>query len=121
MTVLGCLLSVSGLYAMANLNMTRRTKEIGVRKVLGASVASILKLVNREFAVILLIAVLLGGYGGYRLSNGLLSSLFAQHIDVDIFTIVSSGMFMFLIGIFSTSLTIWTKAMVNPVHALRST
>ncbi|AYB34646.1 ABC transporter permease [Chryseolinea soli] len=121
MTVLGCLLSVSGLYAMANLNMTRRTKEIGVRKVLGASVASILKLVNKEFAVILLIATLLGGYGGYRLTNGLLASLFAQHIDVDIITIVTSGMFVFLIGMFSTSLTIWTGATANPVHALRST
>jgi len=121
MTVLGCLLSVSGLYAMANLNMTRRTKEIGVRKVLGASVASILKLVNREFAVILAIAVLFGGYGGHRLTDGLLASLFAQHIDVDIFTIVTSGVFVFLMGIFSTSLTIWKGAHANPVHALRST
>jgi ABC-type antimicrobial peptide transport system permease subunit len=120
MTVLGCLLSVSGLYAMANLNMTRRTKEIGVRKVLGASVASILKLVNTEFAMILLIAVLLGGYGGYRLTDGLLASLFAQHIDVDIFTVLSSGMFVFLTGIFSTSLTIWVGANMNPVQALRS-
>ena len=50
MTVLGCMLSVSGLYSMATLNMHRRTKEIGVRKVLGASVLSILKLINLEFA-----------------------------------------------------------------------
>jgi len=121
MTVLGCLLSVSGLYAMANLNMTRRTKEIGVRKVLGASVASILKLVNREFAVILLVAALLGGYGGYQLTNELLASLFAQHIDVDIVTTVICGAFVFMIGIISTSLTIWTGANANPVNALRST
>ena len=52
MTALGCILSVSGLYSMASLNMHRRTKEISVRKVLGASVLSIMRLINFEFVMI---------------------------------------------------------------------
>jgi len=47
---------------MTTLNLQRRTKEIGVRKVLGASVHSILHLINREFAIILLIAAAAGDY-----------------------------------------------------------
>jgi putative ABC transport system permease protein len=121
MTILGCLLSVSGLYSMASLNLHRRIKEISMRKVLGASIFSILQLINREFALILLAAALLGGYGGYTLSNALLSDLYAQHIDVTLFTTISSGLFIFLIGLLSTSLTIWTTANSNPVNALRST
>jgi ABC-type antimicrobial peptide transport system permease subunit len=119
MTVLGCLLSVSGLYSMATLNIHRRTKEIGVRKVLGASVVSILKLINLEFLLILLIAVFLGGAGGYMLTDALLADLYAQHIDINIFTVILCGVFVLLIGISATSLTIWTKANSNPVTALK--
>jgi putative ABC transport system permease protein len=119
MTILGCLLSVSGLYSMATLNIHRRTKEIGVRKVLGASLVSILKLINTEFLLILLIAVLLGGAGGYLLTDALLADLYAQHINVNIFTVIMCGVFVLLIGISATSLTIWTKANSNPVIALK--
>jgi putative ABC transport system permease protein len=119
MTILGCLLSVSGLYSMATLNIHRRTKEIGVRKVLGASVVSILKLINIEFLLILLIAVLLGGAGGYMLTDALLADLYAQHINVNVFTVIICSMFVLLIGISATSLTIWTKANSNPVTALK--
>jgi ABC-type antimicrobial peptide transport system permease subunit len=120
MTVLGCLLSVSGLYSMASLNIHRRTKEIGVRKVLGASVISILKLINVEFAIILVISAVLGGIGGYMLTNGLLSDLYAQHVDVNIVTVILSGAIVLLIGISATSLTILRAANANPVKAIAS-
>lgn len=120
MTVLGCLLSISGLYSMASLNVHRRTKEIGVRKVLGASVISILKLINIEFAIILSVAAILGGYGGYVLSDALLASLFAQHVGVNIMIVMISGLVIFTVGMISTSLTIWTTANSNPVSALRT-
>jgi ABC-type antimicrobial peptide transport system permease subunit len=120
MTVLGCLLSVSGLYSLASLNIHRRTKEIGVRKVLGASIISILKLINLEFVLILFISAVLGGIGGYLLTNGLLSDLYAQHIDVNIVTVICGGAFVFLIGLFATSVTIWRAANANPVKALAS-
>ena len=118
MTVLGCLLSVSGLYSLASLNIHRRTKEIGVRKVLGASVINILKLINFEFALILFASAILGGTGGYILTNALLSDLYAQHIDVNILTVIISGVIVLLIGISATSLTILSAANANPVKAL---
>ena len=120
MTVLGCLLSVSGLYSMASLNIHRRTKEIGVRKVLGASIISIQKLINYEFVLILLAAAVLGGIGGYIMTSGLLSDLYAQHIDVSIVTVIGGGCFVFLIGLFATSVTIWRAANSNPVKAIAS-
>ena len=120
MTILGCALSVSGLYSMASLNINRRTREIGVRKVLGASVLSILKLINFEFVVILLTAAILGGAGGYLLTNALLSDLYAQHIGVNILTVIISGVFIFLVGTSTTSMTIWNTANSNPVDAIKS-
>jgi ABC-type antimicrobial peptide transport system permease subunit len=120
MTVLGCLLSVSGLYSMASLNMHRRMKEISVRRVLGASMTNILKLINTEFAIILIIAMFLGGAGGYALSNALLSDLFAQHIGVSVFVMVMCGIFVFVVGITATSITIWNGASANPAEKLKS-
>jgi ABC-type antimicrobial peptide transport system permease subunit len=120
MTILGCILSVSGLYSMASLNIHRRLKEIGVRKVLGASIPGILKLLNKEFAIILLIAAGLGGYGGFTLADALLSDLFSQHVGVSAVTVIFSGLAMFLVGVASTSITIWSAARMNPVKTLRS-
>ncbi|MBI1769571.1 MAG: ABC transporter permease [Bacteroidetes bacterium] len=120
LTVMGCILSISGVYALSSLNVQRRTKEIGVRKVLGASVMSIIRLLNREFAVILGLAVVLGGTGGYILTDTLLASLFAQHIKVGVATALLCGLVIFLIGISAASGTIFRSAVANPVDSLRA-
>lgn len=119
LTILGCLLSVSGLYSMASLNIHRRTKEIGIRKVLGASIASILRLINIEFAIILLVAGVLGGMGGYFLTDGLLTSLYKQRIEVGMLPLLLCSMFVIAIGLMATSATIWSAATDNPVKALK--
>ncbi|MFZ1807983.1 MAG: FtsX-like permease family protein, partial [Cyclobacteriaceae bacterium] len=119
-TLLGCLLSASGIYALASLNVQKRTKEIGVRKVLGASVGSIVQLLNREFAIILALASLLGGYGGYLLTNTLLNDLYAQHIEIGFITIVLCSLSIFIIGISTTSTTIFRTAIDDPTKTLRN-
>lgn len=119
LTVLGCLLSVSGVYSMAGLNIHNRTKEIGIRKVLGASVASIMRLINIEFAIILLVAGLLGGIGGYFMTDGLLTSLYAQRVAVGLLPVSLCSVFVVAVGLSATSLTIWGPATENPVKALK--
>jgi putative ABC transport system permease protein len=119
LTILGCLLSVSGLYSMASLNITRRTKEIGIRKVLGATVTSILRLINTEFAIILLAAGVFGGLGGYYLTDGLLTSLYAQRISVGLMPVLLCSVFVIAVGLVATSLTILRAAGDSPVKALK--
>lgn len=119
LTVLGCLLSVSGLYSMASLNIHRRTKEIGIRKALGASIASILRLINLEFAIILLVAAFVGGFGGYALTDGLLTSLYKQRIEVGILPVTICSIIVIVVGLLSTTATIWEAAVENPVKALK--
>jgi putative ABC transport system permease protein len=119
-TFLGCVLSASGIYALASLNVQKRTKEIGIRKVLGASVRSIIQLLNKEFAIILSLAALLGSTGGYFLTNALLGDLYAQHIEIGFTTIVLCSFAVFIIGISTTSTTIFRTAMSNPTETLRN-
>ena len=118
-TLLGCLLSVSGIYSLANLNVEKRTKEIGIRKVLGASIGNIIRLINKEFAIILVLAMIFGGIGGYFLTNILLEDIYATHIEVGLITIVLCGLFIFVIGISTTSGTIFKAAAANPATTLR--
>lgn len=119
-TILGGLLSASGIFALASLNIAKRTKEIGIRKALGASVPNIVALLNREFMIILLIAAVLGSVGGYYLTNALLSELYTYRIPVGLVTVSLCALLIFLIGIFTTSSTILSAARSNPVDTLRS-
>jgi putative ABC transport system permease protein len=119
LTILGCMLSVSGLYSMASLNIQKRTKEIGVRKVLGASIPNIIRLLNVEFAIILLIAGVVGGVGGLLMTDGLLSSLYAQRIQVTLLPVVVCSLCVMVIGLLATTATIWRTAKENPVGALQ--
>lgn len=119
-TILGGLLSASGIYALASLNIARRTKEIGIRKTLGASVNSILQLLNKEFIIILCVAGIVGGVGGYFATNFLLSQLFAYHIPVTLLPVALCSLAIFVLGILTTSSTIIRAARSNPVKTLRS-
>lgn len=118
-TILGGLLSASGIFALASLNIAKRTKEIGIRKALGASVQNVVQLLNREFVVILSVAAVLGSVAGYFLTNALLSELYAYHIPVGIVSIILCTLFIFGVGIFTTSTTIFKAARANPVDTLR--
>jgi putative ABC transport system permease protein len=119
-TVLGAILSGSGIYSLASLNIARRTKEIGIRKALGASINNIVGLLNKEFAIVLLIASLLGSVSGYYLTNALLDEIYAYHIQVGIVPIIACALAIFVIGIIATSSTILGAARSNPVDTLRS-
>ena len=119
-TVLGGLLSASGIFALASLNIAKRTKEIGLRKALGATIGNIVGLLNREFVIVLTIAALLGSVSGYFLTNALLSEIYAYHIPVGIISVVLCASVIFAIGISTTSATILSAAKANPVDTLRN-
>lgn len=119
-TLLGGLLSAAGIFALASLNIAKRTKEIGIRKALGASVNNIVGLLNREFTIILTIAVILGSVGGYVLTGALLGEIYKFHIPVGVATVVLCAATIFGIGIVTTSATILKAAKTNPVDTLRS-
>ncbi|MEM8940429.1 MAG: FtsX-like permease family protein [Bacteroidota bacterium] len=120
LTILGCVLSASGLFALASLNVEKRTKEIGIRKVLGASIVNIVRLLSKEFAVILSIAMVLGGTGGYFLTFSLMEEIYVQHIPVTKVPVILCGMLIFVIGIITISTTIIRSARTSPVQTLKN-
>ena len=121
LTFLGGLLSASGIFSLASLNVARRTKEIGIRKALGATASHIVTLINKEFVIILVTAMILGSTGGYFATDWLLTEIYeAFHVEVGLMPTVVCALAIFTIGISVTSATIIKAAKANPVNTLRS-
>jgi len=117
--VVALLLSATGLFTMLSLNIIKRMKEIGVRKVLGASIANISRVVNTEFVVILLIASVLGVWGGYFMAKTLMSSIWDYYLAATVSTIAISVSLLLFISFLSIAFKTYNAARMNPAKTLR--
>ncbi len=107
-----------GLLGLAAFAAERRTKEIGVRKVLGASVASVVTLLSREFARLVLLANLLAWPLAYLVMSSWLDD-FAYRIDIDVWSFVLAGGLALAVALLTVSLQALKAAVMNPVKSLR--
>jgi putative ABC transport system permease protein len=121
-TVIGAvalIISTMGLFALVSLRIARRTKEIGVRKVLGAGVASLLHLLNREMVLILLLSAVAADVIGYCAARSLLGSIYAYHSPVGVGALIIADWVVVLVGITTALAQTVRVATANPVVALR--
>jgi len=116
---LAILISCLGLFGLAMFNAKQRAKEIGVRKVLGASVASVVIMLSGDFVKLILFAVLiafpLSWYGVTRWLDGY---AYKAALDYSVFAYAFIG--ILLITIFTVSYQAIKAALVNPVESLKS-
>jgi putative ABC transport system permease protein len=96
---IGCL----GLFALAVFTAEQRTKEIGIRKVLGASVAGVTTLLTRNFLKLVLISILIASPIAYYFVNQWLLE-FAYRIDIEWWMFVAVGFIAILIAFISVSM-----------------
>ncbi len=117
-TVLMLFIVLLGVLGLASQSVTRRTKEIGIRKVLGASVSSVLLLIAREFVWLIAIALLVAIPLTYYFVGQWLTT-FAYHIDLHWWMFAVPGTLLFLIALLVVSGQSLKAALSNPVDALR--
>jgi len=117
--IIAMMLSVTGLFTLVSLNIIKRMKEIGVRKVLGASVGNITRIVNTEFVIILLLASALGSWASYAMCNMLMSSIWRYYQGVNAVTFVSAISLLFVVSFITIGYKIFSVATMNPVNTLR--
>ena len=107
-----------GAFGLAALATTRRTKEIGIRKVLGASQAQILSLLSREFVLYIVLASLIAFPVAYYATNQWLQT-FAYRTELGIGTFLLGSIAMFLVVLTTVTTQTLKAARANPVDALR--
>lgn len=118
-TILAIFIACLGLFGLAAYSAEQRSKEIGVRKVMGASTWSISKTLSSEFTKLVGLAFLLAIYPAYYLMNVWLSD-FANRIEITATVFLIAGIIAFLIAVLTVSYQSLKAAYTNPVDALRA-
>ncbi|MEM6842797.1 MAG: ABC transporter permease [Bacteroidota bacterium] len=118
-TVLAILIACIGLFGMTAFITEQRTKEIGVRKVLGASASSILILLSKDLVILIGIAFLLATPISYMIMNEWLGN-FAYQVSLSPITFLIAGTATLLLGWFTMGFQSIKAALANPVDSLRN-
>jgi putative ABC transport system permease protein len=116
--ILAILIACLGLFGLASLMVTQRTKEIGVRKVLGASVPGVAMLLSKDFLKLVLVAFVVAAPVAYVAMNRWLEG-FAYRIDVGWGTLLLAGVLALFIALATVSFQAMRAAMADPVQSLR--
>lgn len=116
-TFLALFLACMGLLGLATLTAQQRTKEIGVRKVLGASLSDILILLTRDYTRLVVVAFVLAAPVGYIMISGWLGE-FSYGISIGWGTLLLAGVAVLLIAWSTVSYQLLRVALINPVNSL---
>jgi putative ABC transport system permease protein len=116
--IVAVLIACLGLFGLASFMAEQRTREIGIRKVLGAPVSGIALMLSKEFTRCVLIANLLAWPAAYWALSKWLEE-FAYRTEIGILTFVLSGLLALIIALLTVSHKSFKAAKANPVHALK--
>ncbi|MGC1392473.1 MAG: ABC transporter permease [Bacteroidales bacterium] len=119
LAVVATLLSLIGMYNLVSLDIIRRTKEMGIRKIQGAPVPLIMYLVSKKFLVVLVIASLIGSAGGYYLSDMMMGSIWKYFVQIKPGILILAVSIMLIATVLTIIFKIGKAALRNPVDSLR--
>jgi len=117
--ILAIVISCMGLFGIALLAIIQRTKEIGIRKVMGAGTMQIVKLVSKDFMVLVIIAMVIASPIAWFAMNKWLEN-FAYRVSISWWVFAAAGVMALLIAFVTLSFQSIRAALGNPVKALRS-
>lgn len=118
-TMLTIFIALLGLLGLSSFIAEQRTKEIGIRKVMGASMANIVTLLYREFALLIGIAFILAIPISWYIMHRWLEN-FIFHINIGVWAFILGGVMSVLVGLLTISFHIIKVASANPVDAIKN-
>lgn len=116
--IIAFLITMAGLFGMARYAIKRRTKEIGLRKVNGATITEIILLLNRSFAMWVFLSFLMACPAAWYLMNRWLSE-FAVRTEISWWIFITTGFTALLVTLLTVSYQTYVAANQNPVKCLR--
>ena len=118
-TTMAIFISCLGLFGLAAFSAEQRKKEIGVRKVLGASVTGIVQLLSKEFLKLVAVAIIIATPVAWWAMSKWLQA-FAYRIDISWWMFALTGFIAILIALLTVSFQAIKAAIANPVKSLRT-
>lgn len=117
-TIIAILISSLGLFGLVSLTIIHRTKEVGIRKVLGASFIQIGYLITSEFLIMTIIAFVIAVPGAYFAIDEWMET-FAYRIDISWWVYAVGGLSSMVVALLAISSKVYRSTQTNPVEALR--
>ncbi|HZY83135.1 MAG TPA: ABC transporter permease [Cyclobacteriaceae bacterium] len=117
-TGLAIFISCLGLFGLASFTAIQRTKEIGIRKVLGASVNSIITLLSRDFVLLVLITFVIATPVAWYIGNEWLNT-FPYRMELGVWIFLAAGAMSVIVALITVGFQAVKAAIVNPVDSLR--
>ncbi|HEX3385987.1 MAG TPA: ABC transporter permease [Mucilaginibacter sp.] len=117
--VLTIFISCIGLFGLATLSAERRKKEIGIRKVLGASIEGIVRKLSTDFAILVLISAVISAPAAWWAMHKWLEN-YPYKIGINAWIFLGAAVFVLLIALVTVSFQTIKAAVANPVNSLRS-
>lgn len=118
-TVVAILIAVMGLFAMSVFLVKEKTRELGIRKVLGAGIKDIIKVTSSRFLMLVVIAMVVAVPLGWLATQAWLQN-FAYRITPGMFVFISATLLLLVIAAITVSFQAIKAAMANPVKSLRT-
>jgi ABC-type antimicrobial peptide transport system permease subunit len=115
---LAIIISCLGLFGLATFNAELRTKEIGIRKVLGASVSNVMVMLSKDFVLLIIIAMLIGFPLAWMAMNAWLDG-FAYRINIGADVFIIAGAALVVLTVLIVSYQALKAALMSPVKSLR--
>ncbi|MDQ2753642.1 MAG: FtsX-like permease family protein, partial [Bacteroidota bacterium] len=113
------LIACSGLFSLVALIVQQRTKEIGIRKVLGAGVKNIVQLLSADFVKLVLVSILIASPIAWWVMNKWLQD-YESRINIEWWVFAIAGLLAIFIALATVSFQAIKAAMMNPVKSLRT-
>ena len=117
-SIISIMIACLGLYGLTAFTIEQRTKEIGIRKVLGAGLLDVLYLINRKFAILILLAFALAVHVGYWAASEWLNQ-FPYRVSVGVMAFAAAGLMVFVVAAITTSHQALRASKMDPVKSLR--
>jgi putative ABC transport system permease protein len=118
-SALSIFIACMGLFGLATLTVVKRIKEIGIRKVMGASVGSIVKLLSKDFIILVFIAAVIASPIAWWAMNSWLRD-FNYRVSINLWVFVLAGLSTMFIALATVGYHAIKAALINPVRSLRS-
>jgi len=118
-TVLAIMIACLGLFGLASFTAEQRTHEIGVRKVMGARVRTVILILSREFTILVLISCLIAIPGAWYVMKHVFLPNFEYRTDLAWWIFAAAGTTALLIAILTVIYQAARAALTNPAEALR--
>ena len=120
MAIISVLISIIGLYTLVSLNVQKRSKEFGVRKVLGATRKTIIHLLGKDLYWILGIAAIVGLSSSSFILTTVFDIIYAYHVSPEVGHFIKASIVVLLIVVLTIGYKVYQTSKINPAQQLRT-